>query len=209
MEVCLVTPRLLAAAALALSLGALAAPAAVAATPDPGNSGSAHACQHGGWQSLRGSDGTTFKNQGQCVSYAARGGTFAAPATVAVGSPAFGHYTAPPCSEPGYVVPIGSGGAYYYPVTGSGFQPGASVTTTTTFTAHGSCPFLDLENTLPTGPPGWQVDANGNFVTDYGRLASCGGAVFTVTATDGTTTATSAPISTPPCPPSSSGSTAG
>lgn len=43
--------------------------------PGPGNSSNAQACQNGGWQDLRRSDGTTFDNQGDCVSYAAQGGT--------------------------------------------------------------------------------------------------------------------------------------
>src|SRR5207244_762203 len=42
-----------------------------------GNSGAAHMCQHGGYRSLVGADGTTFRNTGKCVSYAAHGGTFA------------------------------------------------------------------------------------------------------------------------------------
>lgn len=37
-------------------------------------SDAAHRCQQGGWEKLRGSDGTTFANQGECVSYAAQGG---------------------------------------------------------------------------------------------------------------------------------------
>jgi hypothetical protein len=39
-----------------------------------GNSAAAKACQQGGWQDLKGADGTRFKNQGACVSYAAKGG---------------------------------------------------------------------------------------------------------------------------------------
>jgi hypothetical protein len=35
----------------------------------------AHACQQGGYASLQGTDGTTFKNAGECVSFVARGGT--------------------------------------------------------------------------------------------------------------------------------------
>src|SRR5712691_8212728 len=41
-----------------------------------GNSGAAHRCQHGGYRSLVGADGTTFRNTGACVSFAAHGGTF-------------------------------------------------------------------------------------------------------------------------------------
>lgn len=39
------------------------------------NSDAAHACQQGGYLTLQGSDGTTFQNAGQCVSYAAKGGS--------------------------------------------------------------------------------------------------------------------------------------
>lgn len=45
------------------------------ATAGGGNSAAAHACQKGGWKNLVRSDGTPFKNQGECVSYAAQGGT--------------------------------------------------------------------------------------------------------------------------------------
>ena len=45
--------------------------------PGKGNSGAAHRCQHGGYRSLVGADGTTFRNTGKCVSFAAHGGTFA------------------------------------------------------------------------------------------------------------------------------------
>jgi len=42
-----------------------------------GNSDAAHLCQQGGYTGLVGSNGETFENTGQCVRYAARGGTFA------------------------------------------------------------------------------------------------------------------------------------
>ena len=71
-------------AALAAALGVFAlviAPLAGANKPspgsDPGNSGAAHECQKGGFLSLVGADGTTFKNVGACVSFAAHGGQFA------------------------------------------------------------------------------------------------------------------------------------
>ncbi len=41
-----------------------------------GNSDAAHACQQGGYLDLFRTDGTAFKNTGECVSYAAHGGTF-------------------------------------------------------------------------------------------------------------------------------------
>ena len=40
-----------------------------------GNSDAAHACQQGGYASLQGTDGTLFKNAGECTAFAARGGT--------------------------------------------------------------------------------------------------------------------------------------
>ena len=53
---------------LALALGS-------AASAGGGNSGVAHLCQQGGWQTLTTTEGTFFRNQGDCVSYGARGGT--------------------------------------------------------------------------------------------------------------------------------------
>ncbi len=46
------------------------------AEPGPGNSASAKSCQKGGWQTLTSSDGRSFDSQGECVSYAAQGGSF-------------------------------------------------------------------------------------------------------------------------------------
>lgn len=44
-----------------------------------GNSAAAHACQQGGYLNLVSSDGASFASVGQCVSYAAQGGTFGVP----------------------------------------------------------------------------------------------------------------------------------
>jgi hypothetical protein len=46
-----------------------------------GNSANAKMCQKGGWMGLVGADGTTFSNDGACVSYGAHGGTYAAAAS--------------------------------------------------------------------------------------------------------------------------------
>ena len=54
-----------------------------------GNSDAAHACQKGGWQNLVRSDGTSFANQGECVSYAAQGGTLKPKPTCTAGSEDF------------------------------------------------------------------------------------------------------------------------
>ena len=56
-------------AGLALTVGVTTASAG------GGNSDAAKACQEGGWQNLVREDGTEFKNAGDCVSYAAQGGT--------------------------------------------------------------------------------------------------------------------------------------
>ncbi|MFN0096601.1 MAG: fibronectin type III domain-containing protein [Dehalococcoidia bacterium] len=75
-----------------LLLALLAIPLAgqsVQASAGGGNSGAAKACQKGGYLSLHRADGTPFANVGDCVSYAAQGGEFAAPPAVAdVGCPA-------------------------------------------------------------------------------------------------------------------------
>jgi hypothetical protein len=60
-------------AALALSVGV------ATATAGGGNSENAKKCQKDGWQNWVRSDGTAFKNQGECVSYAAQGGTLTPP----------------------------------------------------------------------------------------------------------------------------------
>ena len=82
-------------AALAVALGVVAlvaAPLAGAKKPAPGsgtgNSGAAHQCQQGGYLSLVGADGTTFKNVGACVSFAAHGGQFATGLVIPAGKTA-------------------------------------------------------------------------------------------------------------------------
>ena len=63
----LLTTALLGLALAGLSGSALAAPG--------GNADAAHLCQQGGYARLKGSDGTTLGNAGDCVRYAAHGGT--------------------------------------------------------------------------------------------------------------------------------------
>ena len=59
-------------AALALTVGVATA---TAGNGKGGNSANAKLCQKGGWTTLYRSDGTTFANQDECVSYGANGGT--------------------------------------------------------------------------------------------------------------------------------------
>ena len=80
-------------AVLALvSAAVVLAPTAGAKKKPPGsgngNSDAAHKCQKGGYLSLVGSDGTTFKNVGKCVSFAAHGGTFATGLVIPAGKTA-------------------------------------------------------------------------------------------------------------------------
>jgi len=59
-----------------LVCAALALPASAVQASDGGSSGAAHDCQQGGWEDwVRREDGTTFATVGECVSYAAHGGT--------------------------------------------------------------------------------------------------------------------------------------
>jgi hypothetical protein len=55
----------------------VASSVAVAGVAAGGNRDAAHQCQDGGYATLQGSDGRTFKNAGECSAYAARGGTIA------------------------------------------------------------------------------------------------------------------------------------
>jgi hypothetical protein len=55
------------------------------ATAGGGNSANAKLCQKGGWQNWVRTDGSAFKNQGSCVSYAAQGGTLVAAAPTTPG----------------------------------------------------------------------------------------------------------------------------
>lgn len=48
-----------------------------------GASSAAQLCQQGGWSNLYRADGTAFRNAGECISYAAQGGTLATRVTVA------------------------------------------------------------------------------------------------------------------------------
>ena len=57
--------------ALAMVVGVLAAP--VAAAPG-GNAANAAKCEEGGYLDYTDAQGNPFKNEGQCTSYAARGG---------------------------------------------------------------------------------------------------------------------------------------
>lgn len=80
--------RRAAVAVVAVVLGVFVPAVAANADSAPGNSGAAHACQHDGYLSLVGADGTTFSNVGACVSFAAHGGQFATGIVIPAGKTA-------------------------------------------------------------------------------------------------------------------------
>lgn len=153
---------LLCCAALALTVGVATA---TAGGGNGGNSANAKLCQKGGWQSLYRSDGSSFANQGQCVSYAAKGGALLQ--TAPISAFLFG----------------GGDVSHVYDFTGTGFTPNHAIS----FTASGfSSPSSNVEasGTVTT-------DGSGAFsssgVSFWGVYLLCSDAPETihVTATDG------------------------
>ncbi len=104
----------------------MAAPVAAEDGP-PGNSGAAQKCQAGGWQTWKRSDGTGFSNVGQCVSYAAQGGTLSLPCTAGSWSTA----GVTPCT------PASAG--YYVSTAGATSQTQCSAGTYQPSTSQTSC----------------------------------------------------------------------
>ncbi len=108
-----------------------------------GNSDAAHACQHGGFANLAGvtSSGQVFSftNEGDCVSYAAHGGTFTTPMPTCTVSPGVGCLT-----FSGVTLPSGTGNSIT--LTGA-----TSFDDTCTTPVNGTCIQTVLPNTLATG----------------------------------------------------------
>ena len=104
-------------AALALSVGVSTATAGHGHGKG-GNSAAAHACQHGGYKKFVRADGTSFKNTGACVSYAAQGGTLVAKSQAQLDCESFGgSYSTDPSTDlinPGGVL----GGALIFSCNG-------------------------------------------------------------------------------------------
>ena len=69
--------------AVALSVGV------ATATAGGGNSANAKLCQKNGWMNQVRSDGTSFNNEDECVSYGAKGGTLMPKPTCTAGSENF------------------------------------------------------------------------------------------------------------------------
>jgi hypothetical protein len=60
---------------LVLCVAVALALSATSGSAGAGNADNAKQCQKGGWTTYTRADGTSFANQGACVSYAARGGS--------------------------------------------------------------------------------------------------------------------------------------
>lgn len=85
---------------ITLLAAVLSTATATASLAQGGNSAAAHACQKGGYLALVGAGGETFANVGECVSFAARGGTFATGIIVPAGSTVtFNDPTLSACNE--------------------------------------------------------------------------------------------------------------
>ena len=78
-----------------------------------GNSDAAHACQGEGYLWLAGTGGETFRNVGQCVSFAAKGGAFADGAIVVPAgySVTFSSQVLSACNELSFGYVLSSGGS--------------------------------------------------------------------------------------------------
>ena len=171
--------------ALLLLVALLAAPAAGAAPPK-GNSANAKACQQGGYATLVRSDGTAFATEEACTSYAALGGVLQ-PKPVATITGVTVYATSP----------YGQTAA----VTGTGFLPNTRLTFTIAFAVTDGRTYHGLNSY-----PYVYTDAAGAFNSGMSRTAtvnyislSCAANTVTVSATDGTNTATGT-FATPPCP---------
>jgi hypothetical protein len=126
-----VVGALLAARAILLSVAAmLMFASSSAAAPPPGNSGAAHACHQGGYVYQVRPDGTGFSSTGECVSWAAHGGTL-----IDVRVVASIRVTAPASATAGQGFPVSATG-----INGVGGVVG-DVTSHTTFSLSpdGSC----------------------------------------------------------------------
>lgn len=101
-----------------ISAAVLAAAPSVAAAKG-GNSDAAKKCQKNGWKEWVRSDRTPFKNQGECVSYAAKGGTLtpkASPAELTCTEAGGGFAVAPDADVIWSCTVPADGGVLYFPL---------------------------------------------------------------------------------------------
>ena len=139
-----------------------------------GNSAAAHACQKGGYLGLVGSGGETFRNTGECVSFAAHGGTFATGIIVPAGwTVTFDDPTLSACNELTWGYSVGSGdvplGGKPYGCTtetqaDSTVGPFATAVVLRVFLTDHTCGnttyYSDGDHAIvtPTSPTSWAVD---------------------------------------------------
>lgn len=112
-------------------VGLLVTLALTGLTPLPAGAEDTDQCKDGGWATLRDAADQPFKNQGQCVSYAAQGGAFAPVGTIDL---ALAATSGPICGPFGQCIAL--------TITGSDLAPGTDVT---------------LTATVPGGVPGTEV----------------------------------------------------
>jgi hypothetical protein len=125
----------------------------VSAAAGDGNSDAAHACQQGGYLNLQRSDGSSFTNVGDCVSYFAQGGT-AFPActpTTTSGCLVFDHTVMPGVPNP-----------FGFP------NPGWTVTVNAAFSFDTSCNGADPNSSCgqPSLPNGYATGGGTYIIKD-------------------------------------------
>jgi hypothetical protein len=139
-----------------------------------GNSAAAHACQKGGYLALVGSGGETFANTGECVSFAARGGTFATGIIVPAGATVtFDDPTLSACNNLSWGYNVGSGdvelgskvyGCFTTTQADVTVGPFATATILRVYLTDEFCGpttyYSDGDHAIvtPTGVSSWQVD---------------------------------------------------
>jgi hypothetical protein len=145
-------------------------PSTIRSSVTAANSDAAHACQQGGYATLTRSDGTGFKNTGECTSYAARGGLIvgigaACTATATVGCLVLDAVTIRQASLSGDPVVVTYLSATTYTLSGTiNFTPtcqnlsaGCSFATVT-ITGNGTFSASDGTNTIAAGT--WTASYN-------------------------------------------------
>jgi hypothetical protein len=120
---------------LAIVVGLLGGP--VAAAPG-GNAANAAKCEEGGYLNYTDANGNVFKNEGQCTSYAARGGTLVPVADISLDQAA------------------GT-------ISGTGFTPNSPITNSRVYSPNGQSVTDSLVSTDATGA---FVDSGLNFCFD-------------------------------------------
>jgi hypothetical protein len=142
-------PLLVLCAALALTVGVTTAAAG------GGNSDNAKLCQKGGWQYVLRADQTALKNDGECVSYAARGGQYYKSATQLLCESYGGTFSANPNSS--VFAPAYDGQRVLWTCNGyTGGQPADDALTTACLVTDGGLGFSHFDATDPDDSTCWK-----------------------------------------------------